>query len=155
MRTYIEISGRSGKKQTWYSTLRITRSATSTVDGGSSSRSLRTVPWTIASRNWIPWRSWVKFDFSILPRPIYDSRSQPVSVGETQGTILGRCAAKYPFVDARDIERAHHEDGRRAVVPWLRGLVDRDWENGGHSGRHTTLRQIRMVLHGKMLSNEQ
>lgn len=72
-----------------------------------------------------------------------------VSVGETQGTILGGHAAKHPFVDARGIERAHHEDGGRAVVPRLRRLVDRNWTNGGHSGRHTTVRQIRMVLHGK------
>lgn len=81
---------------------------------------------------------------------IYDRDRCRVSVGKTQGTILGRCAAKYPFVDARDIERAHHKDGRRAVVPRLRRLVDRNWKNGCHSGRHNTLRQIRMVLHGKM-----
>lgn len=148
----LEISERLGKKQTWYSILRITRSAISTVGGGSSCRSLRTVPWTIASRNWIPWQSWVKKNWIFINfdrYPIF-TMSRRFSVGETQGAVLGRHVAKHPLVDARHVERAHNEDGGRAVVPRLRRLVDRNWKNGGHSGRHTTVRQIRMVLHGKI-----
>lgn len=83
--------------------------------------------------------------------PLYESNVRYpfiLSVREAQNSILGQRSAKHSVVHAVVVEGARYENGERTPVCRLRRLADQTGATGGCGGRHTTLRQVRMVLHG-------